>query len=153
MNGDIGLPLQCWAFIERGDWRLDPRLLHLSNSLSASSFDGCSFFVLFLSIPRQNFFLFDMVVWVGKIVCIMSIRHTIRQLLNSNIIRAIVCVRGWQRVQTLNRIVCVYRTHSLWWVIVDCTLIAIVVGSSPCLFSSPSACKGDVDQEKEKEKF
>ena len=52
-------------------------------------------------------------VWAGKIACIMSIRHTIRQLLNSNIIRAIVCVRGWQRVQTLNRIVCVYRTHTV----------------------------------------
>ena len=54
-----------------------------------------------------------MVVRVGKIVCIMSIRHTIRQLLNSNIIRAIVCVRGWQRVQTLNCIVCVYIEHTV----------------------------------------
>ena len=57
-----------------------------------------------------------MVVWVGKIVCTMSIRHTTKQLqMNSTqtIICAIVFVRIWQRPNMELYCPCLWNTQSV----------------------------------------
>ena len=86
-----------WSFkyicIKQDEWRhrsivamrkrrlaVGPKIAALVKLIKRFLFRWLQFLCFVPKYPQAKKFLFDMVVWVGKIVCIMSIRRTIRQL-------------------------------------------------------------------------